>query len=150
MNILALDVGSRTGWTARINGMIESGVETFSIERNESRGMRFLRFRSWLDGMITTVNPSLIVYERPHQRGGPPTEFLYGLTTRIDEACSVNGIDYKAVHIGTLKKFATGKGNASKDEMMAVARQRMGREPIDDNESDSYLLLEYAIKNYVE
>jgi Holliday junction resolvasome RuvABC endonuclease subunit len=42
------------------------------------------------------------------------------------------------VPVGTVKKTATGRGNASKEDMMAAARARWpGWEPVDDNEADA-------------
>jgi hypothetical protein len=50
--------------------------------------------------------------------------------------CEERGIPYEAVPVGTLKKFWTGKGNASKGEMIEAARER-GFEPASDNEADA-------------
>ena len=46
--------------------------------------------------------------------------------------------------MGTIKKHATGKGNASKDEMVAAMRL-LGHEPADDNEADALALLYFAL-----
>lgn len=40
----------------------------------------------------------------------------------------------------TLKKFATGKGNANKSEMLAAAIRRLGYEGANDNEADALWL----------
>jgi len=50
------------------------------------------------------------------------------------------GMPYVDVPPGTLKKYATGKGNAGKDEMIAAAIRRFGFEGSDNNEADAYLL----------
>ena len=52
-------------------------------------------------------------------------------------------IETMPVHTATLKKFATGNGRASKEDMVKAAIQR-GWNPVDDNEADAILLLEYA------
>ena len=49
------------------------------------------------------------------------------------------------VHTAELKKWATGKGNAGKPRMIEAARAR-GWEPVDDNEADAQLLLEYSLE----
>ena len=48
------------------------------------------------------------------------------------------GIEYMGIPVGTVKKTATGKGNASKEDMMRAARERWpGWEPVDDNDVDA-------------
>ena len=47
--ILALDLGTQTGWAIRLkDGQIISDSETFKPQRFEGGGMRYLRFRKWL------------------------------------------------------------------------------------------------------
>lgn len=58
---------------------------------------------------------------------------------------------YRGVHVKTLKKFATGNGNAGKDAMTIAARKKLpGYHFTDDNEVDAYWLTEWAIKNLTE
>ena len=49
------------------------------------------------------------------------------------------------VPVGTVKRHATGKGNAGKDEMIAAARAR-GFSLADDNEADAIAILLWAIE----
>jgi len=148
MNLLAIDPGSLCGWASSINGIIESGVQSFNLKRGESRGMRYVRFRAWLKEMIDFIKPHIIVYELAHHRGGFATEVLVGMTTRIMEICEEENIEYNAVHSATLKKFATEKGNASKEMMLKLAREKWGNGIIDDNEADALFLLSYAEKEF--
>jgi Holliday junction resolvasome RuvABC endonuclease subunit len=53
-------------------------------------------------------------------------------------------IPYQGVPVGTIKKHATGKGNANKDAMVAAMRA-LGHQPADDNEADALALLHWAI-----
>ena len=53
-------------------------------------------------------------------------------------------IPYQGVPVGTIKKHATGKGNANKDAMVAAMRA-LGHQPVDDNEADALALLHWAI-----
>jgi hypothetical protein len=50
------------------------------------------------------------------------------------------GIPFVAVVPSALKRYATGRGNASKDEMKAAARARLGFVGEDDNEADALWL----------
>ena len=140
--VLALDLGTRTGWALAEHGRVESGVQVFDVRRGESPGMRYLRFNRWLDDVGPRV--SLIVYEQTHQRGGAATEVAAGFATRVQEFCARLGLEHAAVHSATLKKFATGRGNAKKPEMVAAARSRLGYRGDDDDEADARWLLAYA------
>ena len=57
----------------------------------------------------------------------------------------LRGIPYEGVPVGTIKRHATGKGNANKDVMMAAARAR-GFSPADDNEADAIAILLWALE----
>ena len=50
------------------------------------------------------------------------------------------GIPFVNVQPATLKKYATGKGNAPKDAMIAAAIRRFGFAGCENNEADAYLL----------
>ena len=51
---------------------------------------------------------------------------------------------YQGVPVGTIKRHITGKGNASKDQVLAAVRG-LGHSPVDDNEADALALLHWAI-----
>lgn len=150
MNILTLDCGTKTGWASMVNGRVESGVQDFSLKRGESKGIRFLRFNTWLNYMLELVKPYVVVYEMAHLRGGSATEVLVGMTTRIEEFCESKNIEYSSIHSKSLKKFATGKGNASKEDMMRAATLKTGRVIDSDDEADALLMLEWARKEFTE
>jgi Holliday junction resolvasome RuvABC endonuclease subunit len=57
--------------------------------------------------------------------------------------CEHHQIPYQGIPVGTIKKHAAGKGNASKYEMVAAVRGR-GHSPSDDNEADAIALLYLA------
>jgi hypothetical protein len=153
MNILALDIATKTGWAYRVNGQIVSGVEDFSLKRGDSPGMRYIRFSRWLSEFISQED-LLCVYEQPHNRGGAPTEVLFGLLGQLISFCAARGFEHTAVKSTELKKHATGKGNAKKDKMIAVANNIIakgrgvphGPPIVDDNEADAVCLLNYAEK----
>ena len=57
----------------------------------------------------------------------------------------LRGIPYEGVPVGTIKRHATGKGNANKAAMIAAAKAR-GFSPADDNEADAIAILHWAIE----
>ncbi len=146
MNILALDLATKTGWATNAGGVKISGVQTFDIKRGESPGMRFLRCKAWLDEfrLLTGRETNVITYEQAHHRGGAATAVCVGFITIVQAYAAQHSIELMPVHTGTLKKFATGKGTANKEEMIKSAH-KFGWSPMDDNEADAQLLLEYAL-----
>lgn len=147
--ILALDCATKTGWCLLRGGKVyESGVMDFGKTRGESNGAMFLRFRRWLDSLVNLPDTKLVVYEQAHHRGGAATEIAVNMTGRVQELCEEAKVPYVTVHTGTLKKFATGSGAASKDMMVAKAQDILGRPPLDDNEADAIHLAMWAFENY--
>ncbi len=129
--------------------LVESGVQKFFIDRGESAGMRFIRFNAWVEDMISKTQPQLIIYEQAHHRGGHATDLLVGMATRVQEACARHGIECAAVHSSTLKKWATGKGNAEKCEMIKRAEALFpGMKIMGDDHADALLILRYAQEKY--
>ena len=142
MNILALDCASKTGWAYKGPGQIVYGVQDFTKRRGESNGMVYLKLVGWLEKNFCDAN--VIYYEQPHQRGGG-TSLLIGMVSHVESWATSHGIEFTAVHTGTLKKGTVGKGNASKDDMMDWFREQTGHDPQDDNEADAYALLRFAM-----
>lgn len=149
MKVLALDLGTHTGWALAENGGLESGVQVFDVKRGESPGMRYLRFNRWLEEMAgADPKPDVVVFEQAHHRGGAATEVAAGFSTRVLEFCARHGIEHASVHTATLKKFATGKGNADKTLMVEAAR-KFKLDLADDNEADALWILEWARREVV-
>lgn len=155
--ILSLDLATKTGWALRDRtGIIASGVQEFSLKRGESKGMRFLRFRKWLREMLalgeigtsfSERSPGVIVYEQAHHRGSFATELAVGLVTDVLAEAARVGAEHMPVHTGSLKKWATGKGNAGKPMMIARAEELYPDVSIiDDNHADALLLLAHGIE----
>ncbi|MFN3965567.1 MAG: crossover junction endodeoxyribonuclease RuvC [Silanimonas lenta] len=148
--LLALDLGTSTGWALRDRtGRITSGTESFKPRRFEGGGMRFLRFKTLLaelkahaDGIDT------LVFEEVRRHTSTDAAHAYGgFLATLTAWCEHHGIPYQGVPVGTIKKHATGRGNARKDEMLSAARDR-GHTPADDNEADALALLYWAIDRH--
>lgn len=75
---------------------------------------------------------------------GRGISFQFGLGHSIRNALFQAGIDYNLVTPGQLKKFATGKGNTSKDNMILPIYKRWGYEHDSDNVRDAYVLANIA------
>ena len=148
--ILALDLGTTSGWALRDRtGRITSGSQSFKPQRFEGGGMRYLRFGRWISEIQTSVSELQFLYfEEVRRHVSTDAAHAYGgFLATLTAWCEHHGIPYQGVPVGTIKKHATGKGNASKDEMMAAMRAR-GYLPADDNEADALALLHWAIEQH--
>ena len=146
--ILALDLGTTTGWALRgSDGHITSGSESFRPQRFEGGGMRYLRYKRWLtDIKQCNASSGQVGFEEVRRHAGVDAAHAYGgFMGQLTAWCEHHQIPYQGIPVGTIKKHATGKGNASKDEMVAAVRAR-GHSPADDNEADAIALLYLAIE----
>jgi len=149
ISILALDLGTTTGWALRApDGSTTSGSECFRPQRFEGGGMRFLRFKRWLAELHGHAAIGALYFEEVRRHVSTDAAHAYGgFLATLTAWCEHHDIPYSGVPVGTIKKHATGKGNASKDEMVASARAR-GHAPADDNEADALALLHWAVHHH--
>lgn len=150
MIILSIDPGSSCGWAVGDRVQIfASGVWQLAPGRGESPGMRYIRLRNYLN-QIREAYPGLklVVGEMAHQRGGAATEYAIGVTTHLQSWCTEKHIEYATAHSATVKRWATGKGNAKKPDMVAAGRARFKTTSLDDNEIDALWILDWARATY--
>lgn len=150
--LLALDLGTTTGWALRsADGGTVSGAESFKPRRFEGGGMRYLRFKRWLTELkSTTEGLGSIYFEEVRRHAGVDAAHAYGgFLATLTSWCEYHQIPYSGVPVGTIKRHATGKGNASKEQMVAAVRT-LGFAPVDDNEADALALLDWATSSLVE
>lgn len=145
---LALDLGTTTGWALRPReGEIAHGFVSFRPQRFEGGGMRYLRFKRWLTELkSTTTHIDAVYFEEVRRHAGVDAAHAYGgFMAHLTAWCEHHSIPYQGVPVGTIKKHASGKGNASKDEMITAVRAR-GFDSNEDNEADAIALLLWAIE----
>ena len=144
--ILALDLGTTTGWAMLCDGTITSGSQSFKPQRFEGGGMRFLKFKRWLaDTKACTDGLDAVYFEEVRRHAGVDAAHAYGgFMAHLTAWCEHHEIPYQGVPVGTIKKSWCGHGNASKSLMIARARF-LGHNPEDDNEADALALLDWAM-----
>jgi Holliday junction resolvasome RuvABC endonuclease subunit len=144
--ILALDLGTTTGWAMQLaDSTIVSGTMAFRPGRYEGGGMRYLRFRSWLDELLRT-SPDLgrVHFEEVRRHAGTDAAHIYGgFLAHLAAWCEMKGIPYQGVPVGVIKRHITGKGNADKQAVIAAVKAK-GFNPADDNEADAIAILLWA------
>ncbi len=149
MNLIAFDLGTKCGYAARINGQVNSGVMDLapaSSRKHEGAGLRYMRFREKLSVLLSEANAvSVAVFESVRRHLGVDAAHVYGgLLATLTSECERRNIPYEGIGVQEIKRYATGKGNAGKEEVIAAVRV-MGYDPIDDNEADAIALLYYKI-----
>ncbi len=142
--ILALDLGTKTGWAIKSQNQITSGTIEFKPSRFEGGGMRYLRFQKWL-GEINqlTGGIDLVYFEEVRRHLGVDASHAYGgFLAYLTGWCEEKNpkIPYLGIPVKAIKKHITGNGN-SKKEVVIEAVKKLGFNPKDDNEADALALL---------
>lgn len=134
--ILTLDLGTHTGFAISIsNRVIESGTKVF--KKSNELASRVREFSYWLGCILKNYEIDTVIYEDVKAHKGVLAAHLYGgFLFAMASVCEEMKIKYKGVGVGTIKKAATGRGNATKEDMIEAVR-KLGFDPVDDNEADA-------------
>lgn len=141
MKILALDPAEKCGWALDNNIF---GTWDLRAKRDESQGMKLIRFRAKLIEVHKIENLGLIVFERPGGRFKTDIISHSKFQAVIETFCIENGIQFKGYSPKEIKKFATGNGNCNKAHMVGTAKEKLGYQGGDHNEADALWLLNLA------
>jgi Holliday junction resolvasome RuvABC endonuclease subunit len=117
-----------------------SGVKKL-LHDKKSSGARFQDFRNWLIETMEAHDIGHVFFERVYGHKGTAAAHVYGgFMYMLAAVCNERHIECAGIPVGTIKKFATGSGSATKAEMIAFA-ERCGFNPIDDNAADALAIL---------
>jgi Holliday junction resolvasome RuvABC endonuclease subunit len=139
MKIVGIDPGTACGWAVVENGKrIASGVWELKTNRHEGGGMRYLRMRKYFERLLETIDIDAVAYEEVRRHMGVDAAHIYGgIVGQITAICEEQKIPFQGIPVGTAKKTATNRGNASKGDMIKAANERWGLTLTDDNEADA-------------
>lgn len=140
---IGIDPGTRCGWAVldQEGGWIR-GVGTWQLDnrRGDGAGMRYLRFERLLRELLGAYEGP-VAYELVAGHKGTEAAQIYGgIVAHITRVCEELGRPYAGIPVATIKRHATGKGNANKEAMIDRARARWGLETCpgnDDNQADA-------------
>lgn len=138
--MIAFDISLSTGWAARIGKELSFGTENFYDARHDN-AILAVRFNSWCAKLIGRCKPlpRLIAIERPFFRGDE-SRMLAGLVWEAHKVASSFSIERREYSPKTIKKFITGNGNASKQEVINAVKAK-GFNVSNDHEADAVALL---------
>lgn len=145
-HILGLDIATHCGYYS----VHESGTWNFTEGKRRNDNKQHLAFKDTLTEFIREFGIRRIVAEDVSVNNHffdmrKLSEFRGVLLCVCDE---LNLPEPVFINPKVLKKFATGNGNAGKEEMKRAYTQRFNRPPLDDNEADAFWLYQYYIDKY--
>lgn len=143
-NILAIDPATNCGWATKD----VFGVWKLKPMRDESMGMRLIRFKAKLLEVIEAEKITLVVFERPAGRNVNAVIVHAELQAVIKTVCEEQKVEYRAYSASEIKSHATGKGNSGKPLMIEAAGRIRGYAGNDDNEADAICLYDLANTMY--
>ena len=148
MKLLALDLGTNIGFAIFKDGKFISGTKKLGTYK-EKFGARFHEFRTWLLNIIAKHNIEAVYFERVFGHKGVEAAHCYGgFLYMLASVCFQQKIPCISFSVQAIKRFMTGKGNATKDEMIAAARQK-GFNAETDDEADAIAIMLLAIEDQI-
>lgn len=149
--VLGLDIATHTGF----HSVHSSGTWNFEESMRRNNNKQHLAFRKTLLNYITKYGIRQIVAEDVSagtSRGGFKSSVklaeFRGILMEICDALDLPEPTF--INPKTVKKWATGNGNADKKMMIEYCKKRWGIDPIDDNEADAtHIFMYYIRKNNI-
>ena len=145
MTLFALDLGTACGFAIFKDGKFISGTRKLGTYKKKF-GARFHEFRTWLLNIIAKHNIEAVYFERVFGHKGVEAAHCYGgFLYMLASVCFQQNIPCISFSVQAIKKFMTGKGNATKDEIIAAVK-RKGFTPATDDEADAIAIMLLALK----
>lgn len=140
--VLGIDPSTITGWVALAKGgHCEWGEAQFKKLRGIERVDHFL---GWTNDIMETYKPASVYIEGYGFANKHSLVTLVEVGTAIRLALHAHESNYVEIAPNALKKFATGKGNATKDKIMLAVYKKWGFEAETNNIADAYVLAKMA------
>lgn len=139
---IGIDLSTKTGFVAlNRSGEVISAKEITSEYDKDPKRMIALT-----DQIVNELsrNDVICIEGFSYASRGRGMDFQFGLGHYVRNTLYKNGVDYTIVAPSQVKKFATGKGNASKDNMILPIYKNWGFENDSDNVRDAYVLAQIA------
>mgnify|MGYP000891252394 CR=1 FL=1 len=134
---VGIDPATMCGW-AVLDGdgnKIQSGTWSLARRRGDGAGMLYVRFERLFRELLASY-PGVVCYEQQANRFAGSAHIGLGIIAHLQRICEELSMPYSGIAFSTVKKHATGKGNADKTAMIHSAERRWGLTH-DDNEADA-------------
>lgn len=135
--ILGIDLGRRFGWAVLDSQGRHLAGGSIRLEK-EHMGQRLVELANHIHriGMAYKVD-AVVVEEPPYVQNAATHRDLSAYWGVVLVEAEDRLVPYTDVAVGTLKKFATGDGRASKKDMRHAFEEHFGSVPDDDNHADA-------------
>jgi crossover junction endodeoxyribonuclease RuvC len=142
MRYVGIDPSSKTGLAIidKQGNVINTQDVTTKVKADPQR------FSDLAEKIIDELEPNdrICIEGFSYGSKGKGVSFQYGLGWIIRHLLLERGYEYTEVPPTSVKKFATGKGNTKKDEMVLPIFRKWGFEHSSDNVRDAYVLAQMA------
>lgn len=142
IRFIGIDPSTKTGFVA-----LDKGGHILMAEEVTGQGNKDpKRMVTLVDNLMQRITKNDIICIEGFSYGsrGSGVDFQFGLGHAIRNAMFTSGIEFTVVAPSQLKKFATGKGNTAKENMILPIYKRWGFENESDNVRDAYVLAQIA------
>ncbi|WP_240371706.1 RuvC family protein [Anoxybacteroides rupiense] len=141
MRFVGIDPSTKTGLVILEDNKVHTALEIVSEEKRDPQ-----RFIDIVDAIMSHItNQDVICIEGfSYSSRGAAVSIQYGIGWILRSELIKAGLNYHDVPPSSVKKFATGKGNAKKDELVLPIYKRWGFEHESDNVRDAFVLAQMA------
>ncbi|WP_199427088.1 crossover junction endodeoxyribonuclease RuvC [Thermaerobacillus caldiproteolyticus] len=141
MRFVGIDPSTKTGLVILENNEIHTAIEITSQEKRDPH--RFMDIAKKVRKYITE-HDVICIEGFSYNSKGSAVSVQYGIGWILRSELIRAGLNYHDVPPSSVKKFATGKGNVKKDEMVLPIYKRWGFEHSSDNVRDAFVLAQMA------
>lgn len=155
MRILALDLGTLTGWATNCRGAIQVGTWKLAtakevtawgkIRLTRRQDPRILRLKENVSEFCGEID-AMVFEDILFSSSTLQVQLWSALRAACWLSCDAHVLR-ECVPVQTLKRFATGAGNADKAMMITRAKKQLPGAVFDDNSADAFWLLQWGIQN---
>lgn len=143
---IGIDLGAKTGlaWTRECSEHDYTCLNL--VKPKDDKSQRFITLKHELDIRFGALRPDIVYYEDVKRHAGTLAAHAYGgYLAVLRMTCQEKGVKLVPIGVGTVKKHATGKGNASKQMMLEAAKKYFGYEGKNDNIADALWILQTGL-----
>ena len=148
--VLALDLGSVAGWARYDGESTTSGTVNTKPKRDQANVERFITWEHWLRNQLC-AGASYVAYEEVTfgHKSLYAAQIYHGMAVITMMVCRSAGIICEGYQVGTIKKVATGKGNAGKERMLQTAQAQWPSLNVTDHNQADALWIMYCANEHL-